>query len=37
MKMKKVVVFSRDELKQFHMSNQYPKEKFPQIRFLLVM
>ncbi len=34
-KMKKVVVFSRDELKQFHMSNQYPKEKFPQIRFFI--
>ena len=33
--MKKVVVFSRDELKQFHMSNQYPKEKFPQIRFFI--
>ena len=24
-KMKRVVIFSRDELKQFHMSNQYPK------------
>ena len=34
-KMKRVVVFSRDELKQFHMSNQYPKEKFPQIRFFI--
>ena len=34
-KMKRVVVFSRDELKQFHMSNQYPIEKFPQIRFFL--
>ena len=36
-KMKRVVVFSRDELKQFHMSNQYPKEKFPKSDFLLVM
>ena len=34
-KMKRVVVFSRDELKQFHMSNQYPKKKFPQIRFFI--
>ena len=33
--MKRVVVFSRDELKQFHMSNQYPKKKFPQIRFFI--
>mgnify|MGYP006125721257 FL=1 len=34
-KMKRVVIFSRDELKQFHMSNQYPKNKFPQIRFFI--
>ena len=34
-KMKRVVIFSRDELKQFHMSNQYPKSKFPQIRFFI--
>ena len=34
-KIKRVVIFSRDELKQFHMSNQYPKNKFPQIRFFI--
>ena len=34
-KMKRVVIFSRDELKQFHMSNQYPKNEFPQIRFFI--
>ena len=32
--MKRVVVFSRDELKQLHMSNQYPKEKFPKSDFI---
>jgi len=32
---KKVVVYSRDELKQFEMSQDYPKEKFPAIRFFL--
>lgn len=34
-KMKRVIIFSRDELKQFHMSNKYPKNKFPQIRFFI--
>ena len=34
-KIKRVVIFSRHELKQFHMSNQYPKNKFPQIRFFI--
>ncbi len=34
-KIKKIVIFSRDELKQFHMSNKYPKEKFPNLRFFL--
>ncbi|MBU6149204.1 MAG: UDP-N-acetylglucosamine 4,6-dehydratase (inverting) [Verrucomicrobia bacterium] len=29
----KIVVFSRDELKQFQMRLQYPEKKFPQIRF----
>ena len=34
-KMKRVVIFSREELKQFRMSNQYPKSKFPQIRVFI--
>ena len=34
-KIKRVVIFSRDELKQFHMSNNYPKEKFPNVRFFI--
>ncbi len=32
---KKLVVFSRDELKQFEMSITYPIEKYPFIRFFL--
>lgn len=32
---KKVVVFSRDELKQFEMSHQFPHEKYPAIRYFL--
>lgn len=32
---KKVIVFSRDELKQFEMSQKFPREKFPQIRFFI--
>lgn len=31
----RVVVFSRDEMKQFEMAQGYPKNKFPQIRFFL--
>jgi UDP-N-acetylglucosamine 4,6-dehydratase len=31
----KIVIFSRDEQKQFQMSQEFPEEKFPQIRFLL--
>ena len=29
------VVFSRDELKQWEMLQQFPKEKYPQLRFFL--
>ena len=33
-KPKKVIVYSRDELKQFEMSNNFPKEKFPKLKFI---
>lgn len=29
----KIVVFSRDELKQFHMRLEYPEKKYPELRF----
>jgi UDP-N-acetylglucosamine 4,6-dehydratase (inverting) len=32
---KRLVIFSRDELKQFEMSQHYPESKYPQIRFFL--
>nr|WP_294925907.1 UDP-N-acetylglucosamine 4,6-dehydratase (inverting) [uncultured Flavobacterium sp.] len=32
---KKVIIFSRDEQKQFQMSQEYPLDKYPQIRFFL--
>jgi UDP-N-acetylglucosamine 4,6-dehydratase/5-epimerase len=32
---KKVIIFSRDEQKQFQMAQEYPTGKYPQIRFLL--
>lgn len=32
---KRVVVFSRDELKQFEMAQQFPEEKYPQIRYFI--
>ncbi|MEO8254204.1 MAG: UDP-N-acetylglucosamine 4,6-dehydratase (inverting) [Flavobacterium sp.] len=32
---KKVIVFSRDEQKQFQMAQEYPLDKYPQIRFFL--
>ena len=31
----RVVIFSRDELKQFEMAQRFPKSKYPQIRFFL--
>ena len=33
--LKKLIIFSRDEQKQFLMSQDYPKSKFPNIRFLI--
>lgn len=34
-KVKKVIIFSRDEQKQFQMSQEFSVENFPQIRFFL--
>lgn len=34
-KFKRIVIFSRDELKQFDMQKKYPKKKYPQLRFFL--
>lgn len=32
---KKLVIFSRDEQKQFEMAQEYPPSKYPQIRFFI--
>lgn len=32
---KKVIIFSRDELKQFEMRQMFPEDKFPTIRFFI--
>ena len=32
---KKLVIYSRDEQKQFQMAQEYPEPKFPQIRFFI--
>lgn len=32
---KKLVIFSRDEQKQFQMAQEYPVNKFPQVRFFI--
>ena len=32
---KRIIVYSRDELKQFEMGLQFPSKEFPQIRFLI--
>jgi UDP-N-acetylglucosamine 4,6-dehydratase/5-epimerase len=34
-KVKKLIIFSRDEQKQYQMSLQYPLNKFPNIRFFI--
>lgn len=31
----RLVIFSRDEQKQFQMAQEYPREKFPQVRFFI--
>lgn len=33
--LKRLVIFSRDELKQYEMAQVYPTDKFPQIRFFI--
>ena len=33
--LQKLVIFSRDEQKQFEMAQEYPVDKFPQIRFFI--
>lgn len=32
---KRVVIYSRDELKQFEMAQQFPQDEFPAIRFFI--
>ncbi|MDO3377982.1 UDP-N-acetylglucosamine 4,6-dehydratase (inverting) [Geoalkalibacter halelectricus] len=32
---RRIVVFSRDELKQYEMAQEFPKERFPQIRYFI--
>jgi UDP-N-acetylglucosamine 4,6-dehydratase len=32
---KRLVVYSRDELKQYEMAQQYPPDKYPQLRFFI--
>ena len=32
---RRIVVYSRDELKQWELQQHYPKDKFPQLRFFL--
>jgi UDP-N-acetylglucosamine 4,6-dehydratase (inverting) len=32
---KRLVIFSRDELKQFEMSQDYPNSRYPQVRFFI--
>ena len=34
-KIKKLIIFSRDELKQHEMQLQYPEKNFPQLRFFI--
>ena len=29
----RIVIYSRDELKQWQLQQQYPSDKFPQLRF----
>jgi UDP-N-acetylglucosamine 4,6-dehydratase len=33
--LERLVVFSRDELKQFEMAQQFPPDRFPNIRFFI--
>lgn len=32
---KKIIIYSRDELKQYELKIKYPREKYPQLRFFI--
>ena len=32
---KRIVIYSRDELKQFELKQKYPESKYPQWRFFI--
>lgn len=32
---RRIIIYSRDELKQFEIKQQYPQSKFPQLRFFI--
>ncbi len=34
-KVKKVIIYSRDELKQFELRQKYPHDQYPQLRFFI--
>jgi UDP-N-acetylglucosamine 4,6-dehydratase len=34
-KVKRLAIYSRDELKQYEMAQLYPKDKYPQVRFFI--
>jgi len=34
-KVKRLIIFSRDEQKQFQMAQEYPESKYPQIRYFI--
>ena len=34
-KIRRLVIFSRDELKQYEMAQEYPSKEFPQLRFFI--
>lgn len=31
----KIIIYSRDELKQFEIKQQYPQKDYPQLRFFI--
>ena len=34
-RIERLVIFSRDEQKQYHMAQEYPFERYPNIRFFI--
>lgn len=34
---RRIVIYSRDELKQFELKQKYPEKEYPQLRFLSEM